>query len=202
MSLTNADPRIAFFDHHAPRWDEFGPPIAQVLARLEALRPALRLAAGRDVLEVGCGTGRVTAWLADLVRPGRVMAIDFSAAMIERARARGIDADFRQADVCADDLGTARFDIVFCMHAFPHFRDPADALRRLAAALRPGGTLVVLHLIGREKVNAIHAHAGAAIAGDHLPPADAWPGLLADAGLVPEELTDREDLFLVVAHRA
>ena len=107
----NNDPRIAFFDHHAPTWDEYGPPIAQVLARLDKLRPVLGLAAGQEVLEVGCGTGRVTAWLADIVRPGRVTAIDFSSIMIEKALARGIDAAFRVADVCADDLGAALFDI-------------------------------------------------------------------------------------------
>ena len=197
----NNDPRIAFFDHHAPTWDEYGPPIAQVLARLDKLRPVLGLAAGQEVLEVGCGTGRVTAWLADIVRPGRVTAIDFSSIMIEKALARGIDAAFRVADVCADDLGAALFDIVFCMHVAPHFRDMAGAIRRLSAAMRPGGRFIVLHLVGREKVNAIHSSAGHAVACDHLPTAEDWPALLEGAGLRMDTMTDEPDLFLVTGRR-
>ncbi len=194
-----ADPRIAFFDHHAPTWDAHGPAIHQQMARVDSLQPLLGLRPGQDTLEIGCGTGQFTPWLVRAVRPGRVTAIDFSPAMIERAAARGTVADFRVADICADDLGQSRFDIAFCMHAFPHFRDHAAALRAIARALRPAGKLMILHLVGRDRVGAIHHGAGGAVANDVLPPTAAWPGLLAAPGFRITQFVDEPNLFLLVA---
>jgi 2-polyprenyl-3-methyl-5-hydroxy-6-metoxy-1,4-benzoquinol methylase len=196
------DPRIAFFDQLAARWDSEGPPIQQTLARLESLRPRLGLEAGQNVLEVGCGTGQVTAWLAGVVRPGRVTAVDFSREMLERAKARGTEAEFKVADVCSEDLGHGRYDRVFCMHVFPHFREPAEALRRLSPALKPAGRLIVLHLLGRNEVNAVHGAAGGAVRHDRLLDPKDWPALLRDAGLRLVELTDSNDLFLLSAASA
>jgi len=201
MTGTQPDPRIAFFDSHADRWDSYGPPIAEVLARLDALRSVLPLAPSMDVLEIGCGTGNVTGWLATVVRPGRVTAMDFSPKMLALAAARGVDAELRLADVCSDDLGSSRFDAAFCMHVFPHFRDHAAALRNIARALKPAGWLIVLHLVGRQTVNSVHTDAGGPVAGDHLPAPDVWPQLLTPAGLEMAQLTDRPDLFLVTARK-
>ena len=201
MNSIDPDPRIAFFDQHAPAWDSYGPPAEAVLERLDTLCPLLGLQAGERILEVGCGTGRVTAWLARIVKPGRVTALDFSPRMLEIARARGVDADFHCLDVCSDDLGEDRYDVAFCMHVVPHLRDHLQALRRLTRALKPGGRLIVLHLIGRERVNAIHAHSGGAVAGDRLPDPDHWRSLTNACGLSISRLDDRDDLFLLVGMR-
>jgi SAM-dependent methyltransferase len=61
--------------------------------------------------------------------------------MVRRTRARGVPAD-----VCRwEDLPpTAGFDMVFCVgNSLPHARDRDAALRGMAGALRPGGTLVL-----------------------------------------------------------
>src|SRR3954449_8300805 len=55
---------------------------SEVLARLEGIAP------DATVLDVGCGTGRVTEALAALVPRGRILAIDASADMVELARRR------------------------------------------------------------------------------------------------------------------
>jgi SAM-dependent methyltransferase len=199
--MSALDPRIAFFDHHAATWDTYGSPHAEILARLRELRPILNIRPGEDLLEIGCGTGQVTAWVAECVRPGRVTAVDFSPAMLEKARARGVDAELRCADVCADDLGQGRFDLAFCLHSFPHFRDQSAAVRNLARALRPGGRLVILHLDNWRSVNRFHDHVGGPIAGDHLPEPDALRKLLETAGLRVTELIDRDDLFCLTAVR-
>ncbi|MCK4340591.1 MAG: methyltransferase domain-containing protein [Phycisphaerae bacterium] len=200
--MPDPDPRIAFFDRLAPQWDADQPPIAETLARLDQLQPTLGLQAGDDVLEVGCGTGLVTNWLLEQVRPGRVTALDFSPAMIAHAQARGVEAEFRHADVCSDDLGRALYDLVWCMHVFPHFRDQAAALRHLARALKPGGALLVLHLDSRQTINAFHDRIGGPVAGDHLPDPQSWETLLADAGLRIAELIERDDVFCLRAARA
>ena len=202
MSRSAKDPKIAYFDGQAATWDSDGPAIGETLARLNALAPMLALQPGQDVLEVGCGTGQVTRWLAQQVRPGRVTAVDFSPAMIAQARRRNIDADFRCVDVCSNDVPTGCFDVVFCMHAFPHFRDKLAALRNMSGALRPGGRLIVLHLRSWQKVNAFHDQVGGAIAGDHLPAPSVWPALLEQAALKTTQLIELGDLFLLIAQMA
>jgi SAM-dependent methyltransferase len=105
------------------------------------------LPARRDVaLEVGCGTGAFARALA--VRFGRVLAVDLSAEMIRRARARSDGAanlEFRQADLRALDLPEASFDCVAAIATLHHL-PLAAALEKLAAALRPGGVVLVLDL--------------------------------------------------------
>jgi SAM-dependent methyltransferase len=198
----HTDPRVDFFDHHAPAWDSYGPPQETTLARLELLRPSLGLGPGQDVLEVGCGTGQTTGWLAHAVAPGRVTAVDFSPRMLEQARTRSVAATFRCADVCTDDLGAACFDAAFCLHVAPHFRDRAAAVRNLSRALRPGGRLIVLHLIGRQAVNHIHAHAGGPVAGDSLPAPTVWRELWRATALQEVLAIDQDDLFLMIAAKA
>src|SRR5437763_5109381 len=66
-----------------------------------------------DVLEIGCGLGRLTAELAKGHR--QIMGIDLSPEMIERARQR-VDAILRVSFFCGDflehDFGAQRFDCV------------------------------------------------------------------------------------------
>lgn len=196
-----ADPRVAFFDACAPTWDQTGPDAAAGIRWMEALRPVLHVVAGCDVLEVGCGTGQLTRWLVEAVRPGGVTAIDFSPKMIAGAAAKGIDAAFRCQDVCADDLGEGLYDLALCYHSFPHFRDQAAALRNMARALKPAGLLAVVHLSGSEHVNHFHHSVGGPVGGDRLPRREQWDALLAPAGLTRRELRDGQDGFLLVARR-
>ncbi len=195
----HTDPRIAFFNEHAAHWDDDPVAQAHVRERLRGLRPLLGFQAGRDVLEAGCGTGQITDLLAEWVRPGRVTAVDFSPAMLARARAKGIAAEFREADICRAPPAVRAYDLALCFQSFPHFRDPDAALRHLAAALKPAGRLVILHLAGSAQVNAFHREVGGAVGGDHLPAPAEWPVRLESAGLCLVRCTDHPDLFLVEA---
>lgn len=196
---TVSDPRIAFFDELAERWDQEGQSPTETVTRVAGLADRLGLEPGQAVLEVGCGTGQLTAWLAEQVSPGKVVAIDFAPAMLAEARTKGIQAEFRVADVCSDDLEPKSFDVILCFHSFPHFRRPQAALTNFAGALKPGGRLIVMHLCGSDAVNAFHTEVGGAVAEDHLPAAADWPFLLDAAGLQLGSLTDCDDLFLLVA---
>jgi len=196
------DPRVAFFDQLAPVWDRDCSKPAATLERLQSLKGELGLQPGWDVLELGCGTGQITGWLAGQVHPGRVVGADFSPAMLAEARRRGLDAEFRELDICAEAPATAEFDAALCCNAFPHFRNQAAALRQIARCLRPAGGLTVLHLTGSAQINAFHAGLREPVCRDFLPFGQAWPDLLRDAGLELTRLTDREDLFLLQARRS
>lgn len=198
---TEVDPRRGFFDHHAHHWDDDAKANGAMLARLDDLAVTIGLRPGLDVLEVGCGTGLVTAWLASRVKPGRLTAADFSSAMLARAASKNLPAELVCLDICAEPPPERAYDLALCFQCFPHFRDPSAALTNLAMGLRKGGRLVILHLCGREQINHFHRGVGGAVAHDALPADEAWASLLGCAGLVQRTLLDRPDLFLVEAIR-
>jgi trans-aconitate methyltransferase len=93
---------------------------------------------GERILDIGCGDGRLTAEIA--ASGAEVVGVDASPAMIEAARARGLDA--RTVDARA--LPFAReFDAVFSNAALHWIPDPDAVLAGVARALKPGGRLVV-----------------------------------------------------------
>ena len=110
---------------------------SEVLARLKGIAP------DATVLDVGCGTGRVTQALLELVPAGRVLAIDQSAEMVALARERlGSRAEVWRQDVL--DLGLERALDAIVSTATLHWVPDHDRLwPRLASALRPGGALEV-----------------------------------------------------------
>ncbi|MGY1712941.1 class I SAM-dependent methyltransferase [Geodermatophilus nigrescens] len=96
------------------------------------------------VLEVGCGAGDLAAELAG--RAARVDAVDRSAEMVALARAR-VPATVRvdRADVLDLALPAGGYDAVVGMSVLHHL-PLEEALRALAAALRPGGVLAMVAL--------------------------------------------------------
>ena len=110
---------------------------ADVLGRLR------RIAPDATVLDVGCGTGRVTEQLLELVPRGRVLAFDASPDMVELARARlGDRAEVFCQDVLSLELPEP-VDVVASNAVLHWVTDHPRMWTRLASALRPGGRLEV-----------------------------------------------------------
>jgi trans-aconitate 2-methyltransferase len=110
---------------------------ADVLARLTGIAP------DATVLDVGCGTGRVTEQLLELVPRGRVLAFDASPEMVELARKRlGDRADVWCQDVLSLDLPEP-VDVIVSNAVLHWVTDHERMWRRLGAALRPAGRLEV-----------------------------------------------------------
>jgi len=155
------------------------------------------------VLDVGCGTGNLSAaLLARLGRDGRVVAFDFAPAMLEVARAKNPDDSrlrWLEADAERLPLATGSFDRVICFSVWPHFDAPATAALELARVLRAGGHLHVWHLASRARINAIHAAASHAVQHDLLAPAIEVAAVLEAAGLSVVQVVDDHDRYLVSA---
>jgi len=105
--------------------------------------------AGSSVLEAGCGVGAQTVILAVNSPDARFTSVDISPESIEQARrfldARGIaNVTLRVADVFDLPFDAASFDHVFICFLLEHLADPEGALERLAAVLRPGGSITVI----------------------------------------------------------
>lgn len=108
------------------------------------LLPELR--PGQALLDVGCGPGTITAGLADRVAPGRVVAIDASAEVVDEARRllvdRGHDPDgVRVGDAYDLDEPDGGFDVVHAHQVLQHLGDPLAALAEMRRVCAPGGVV-------------------------------------------------------------
>jgi SAM-dependent methyltransferase len=103
---------------------------------------AVGIGAGWHCLEVGAGGPSVPAWLSDRVGPtGRVLVTDIEPrwlAPLERP-----NVEVQRHDIGADPLPAATFDLIHLRLVLTHVVSRDQALASMAAALRPGGWLVV-----------------------------------------------------------
>ncbi len=184
---------------------------AQLAALGTLVRERAGIASGERVLDVGCGCGGTTLELARAVGTGgRVVAVDISAPMLERARARadaaglGARIDWQCADAQTARFADAAFDCVYSRFGVMFFEDPTAAFANLGRALRPGGRLAFVCWQARERNPWMMAPALAAmqhVAFPPPPPPDApGPFAFADAGRVREILAAAG--FADVTHEA
>ena len=150
-TAAEAPPRSSRWDANASFW-------VQIIRerrdkyRNELTDPAMLQAIGDpeglDVLDAGCGEGYLSRILA---RQGAtVTGIDFSANLIEAARAESLNDILSVSfDVgTVDDLPyeDEAFDLVVCNHLMNDLRDPGKAIAQFSHVLRSGGRLIVLML--------------------------------------------------------
>lgn len=94
----------------------------------------------KDVLDIGCGTGRHTVRLA---RQGnRVTALDLSPGMLTKAREKlsGYDVRLMEADIMRGDIPLGMFDVAMTALVLEHIADLHTFFRHVSAHLKPGGT--------------------------------------------------------------
>ncbi len=94
-----------------------------------------RYGTGRDVLEVGCGTGLILHRTARFAKSA--IGIDLSAGMLMKAQQRGLRV--AQASATALPIATASVDVAYSFKVLAHIPDIAGALREMARVVRPGG---------------------------------------------------------------
>lgn len=106
---------------------------------------------GARVLELGCGTGQMTAWLAEQVGPGgTITAVDRSADQLEFAQRHCGDrpwVSFQQADAADTGLAAHGFDLVFIRLLLMHVPEPERVIAHARELLRPGGVLACEELV-------------------------------------------------------
>jgi cyclopropane-fatty-acyl-phospholipid synthase len=124
-------------------------------AMLELTCRRAGLADGQDILELGCGWGSLTLWMAERYPAARIVAVSNSTTQRDHILARASERGLTNLTVLTGDVGelgisshvdivaAERFDRVVSVEMFEHVRNHRELGRRIARWLRPGGELFV-----------------------------------------------------------
>jgi ubiquinone/menaquinone biosynthesis C-methylase UbiE len=164
---------------------------AELRAHHEHLRGAWGINPGDEVVDIGCGTGSTTREAGRAAAPGRVLGVDVSARMLDRARQltateRLGNVRYELGDAEVHRLDRAGFDVAISRFGTMFFADPAAAFANIAGALRPQARLVLLVWQQRERNQ--WARAIDAALGDAAQP---WPPRLDPFSLADADATSR-----------
>jgi ubiquinone/menaquinone biosynthesis C-methylase UbiE len=107
----------------------------------DILLKLLKIRDNDDVLDLGCGTGRLTRKIRNLTN-GKVVGIDPSEGMIRKAteKSKGLDIIYEVKSAENMDYNES-FDVIFCNSAFQWFKDPERAIKNCYKALRKNGRI-------------------------------------------------------------
>jgi demethylmenaquinone methyltransferase / 2-methoxy-6-polyprenyl-1,4-benzoquinol methylase len=141
-----ADGVRSMFDRIAPVYDAMNRIMTAGLdQRWRAVTIRETVQPGDRVLDACCGTGDL-AIAARAARAASIVGLDFSAAMLERARRKAPDIVFIEGDVLALPLHDATFDAAVVGFGIRNVSDLEAGLRELRRVLRPGGRLGILEI--------------------------------------------------------
>ncbi len=147
-SISQAAFKVRYLRRSRELWHKYleGKPwVGQLYARFLGLRP------GMTIVDVGCGTGDFTRYLARL-NPGRgrIIGVDARAASIKAAEAETRKAGlskrivFKVGDVNKLPLDDNYADLTCCRTLLMHLPDPLVAVKEMARVVRPGGSVVAV----------------------------------------------------------
>jgi SAM-dependent methyltransferase len=129
--------------------------VRNLAAQAEAIWPQERVLFSRydlppraEILDLGCGTGEITARLAELYPHATLLGVDLDVNHLERARRRcaglGSRVRFERNDALALATPDRSFDLCVCRHLIQAVPDAPGLLREMARVTRRGGRLHLL----------------------------------------------------------
>ena len=147
-------------------------PVSEAVVGMAAISP------GQDVIDLACGTGNAALLAAG--RGARLVGIDASARLLEiarsRARAQGVDVDFREGDLLELPLADGTADVVLSVFGVIFASDPAQALHEVERVLRPGGRVLLSAWIPAGPIDAMLGAMGRILARvSQAPPPQRFP---------------------------
>ena len=147
---------IEFFDSCAPKWDSN---MVRNEAAISRILDNAKIEAGKDVLDVACGTGVL---FPDYIKRNvkSLTGIDISPKMAEIAKSKFIEENIFV--VCGDVEEFSfdkKFDAVVVYNAFPHFPNPERLIEKLSSIVKVGGTVTVAHGMSRKMLEKHHSGA-------------------------------------------
>ncbi|WP_162551141.1 class I SAM-dependent methyltransferase [Paenibacillus tepidiphilus] len=181
----------------APVWSSGGEALSQARRTLSVLG----FQQGQSLLDVAAGTGVILAALHSLgLTPGRYLAVDISAPMLEELRRSFPEAETLCADFELPFSAPAGYDHILIYNSIPHFTDLEMLFANAGRNLLPGGTFMIAHSRTREGLSEHHRRIG------HIPrhtpiPPDAELARLAAKYRLIHVLSADDDFFYFSCQR-
>lgn len=172
---------------------------------LELTCQRAQLADGQDILELGCGWGALTVWMARRYPSSRITAVSNSS-----SQKSFIDSECRRLGLfnvtvitanMRDFSPTGQFDRVVSVEMFEHMRNYAELMRRISTWLRPGGYLFIHVFCHRDLLYAFETDGDADwmarnfFTGGIMPAADTLPQFQKHMTLENQWLVSGEHYF-------
>lgn len=132
------------FSEAAGRYEDWAHPQRYVAEQL-MLSLSMRGNAPENILDIGCGTGLLTAMLAEQYPEATIHGVDLAAGMVAHCRQQWLDQSrmkFTQADAETFDC-EERFDLITSSCSFQWFPRPQAVCKNLCRLLRPGGAFMM-----------------------------------------------------------
>jgi phosphoethanolamine N-methyltransferase len=162
--------------------------------------------AGRDVLDLGCGTGGITRFLSETYRPARIVGIDVDPGLIARATRAGLGngLSFRAVTPGPLPFPDASFDVVFSKDAMVHIADKEALFAEIFRVLRPGGVIAACDWMSSTDgpfSAAMTEYLEAEGLGFGIGSAARYESAMARAGFGDVRVIDRNEWYRPVVHR-
>ena len=147
-----------FFDRWAPNYD-FLLTTVVYQAIHKRLLEYVELPDQPNVLDLGCGTGRLLNRLATQFPTLQGIGLDLSAEMLRQAQQRnqhGLRLAYRQGNAESLPFADGEFDAVFNTISFLHYSNPQQVFSEVSRVLRPSGRLYLVDWTAREETGALY----------------------------------------------
>jgi ubiquinone/menaquinone biosynthesis C-methylase UbiE len=165
---------------------------------------------GKDVLDLGCGTGGITRFLAETWRPTSILGVDVDRGLIERATQRAASAGvtkglgFQTVKPGPLPFADGSFDLVFSKDAMVHIENKETLFAEIFRVLRPGGSVAA-----SDWMSSTDGPFSAAMAyylqaeglGFGMASPARYRTAMAEAGFRDIRVTDRNAWYAPIAHR-
>ena len=132
------------YERHIGQFFFFDPVHRGVLNQIEGVKGEQGPA---NLLDVGCGTGRLLRKVAARWPNARLMGVDLSEGMLDVARRLAPGVEFRVGGAETLSLPAASVDAALSTISFHHWNDQAAGLRNIARMLRPSGVFCLADIV-------------------------------------------------------
>jgi ubiquinone/menaquinone biosynthesis C-methylase UbiE len=158
---------------------------------------------GMNILEPGCGTGRLTEILARQVTcSGSVLAVDMSRRMVDRCAKRIAEFEHAKAEhgvIEEQNLAHNTYDFVICHNVFHHFKDKSKALSTFASTMKKGGKLLIFHFLNWSQINDKLRKIHPAVLHDTMPVFPDMQKLCQSLGMTVENFSNSSEGYVLMA---